>query len=57
MEFANLRPLGVGEILDTAFRVYRNGALLEFIQLGGKNASLAEIAHKMRAKAAREAVS
>lgn len=23
MEFANLRPLGVGEILDTAFRVYR----------------------------------
>lgn len=24
MEFANLRPLGVGEILDTAFRVYRN---------------------------------
>lgn len=32
-----------------------DGALLEFIQLGGKNASLAEIAHKMRAKAAREA--
>jgi hypothetical protein len=23
MEFANLRPLGVGEILDTAFRIYR----------------------------------
>ncbi|MGZ6954143.1 MAG: hypothetical protein ACXVJX_18790 [Acidimicrobiia bacterium] len=23
MEFANIRPLGVGEVLDTAFRVYR----------------------------------
>ncbi|HVY03927.1 MAG TPA: VOC family protein, partial [Caulobacterales bacterium] len=28
-----------------------DGALLEFIQLGGKNASLAEIAGKMRARA------
>lgn len=29
-----------------------DGALLEFIQLGGKNSSLAEIAGKMRARAA-----
>ena len=32
-----------------------DGALLEFIQLGGRNSSLAEIAGKMRARAAQSA--
>jgi catechol 2,3-dioxygenase-like lactoylglutathione lyase family enzyme len=45
------RPEQVGTVRVVFIRD-PDGALLEFIQLGGRNSSLAEIAGKMRARAA-----